>query len=198
MPLIRPALLLAFAAAPLAAQAPAAPVVIPPAAQQIAAAVLPLTPDMREGATVMGYKEAGKLVVLREGKNGMNCLALYVMRPDFHVACYHNSLEPFMLRGRELRASGVKGPAVDSTRFAEIRSGKLKFPAQGSLHTLTTKKENYDAATGKVKEAGLLTVLYIPNATAESIGITAVPQENGPWIMFPGTLKAHVMMSGKM
>lgn len=200
---MRSLLFLSLVAAPLAAQvtvaaAPAAPTPIPPVEQQIAAAVLALPAEMRDGATVMGYKEAGKLVVLREGKNGMHCLALYVMRPDFHVACYHKSLEPFMARGRALRAEGVKGEQVDSVRFKEIKSGKLKMPKQGSLYTLTTKKENYDAATNKVSTAGLLTVLYIPGATTESIGITSTPRAEGPWIMFPGTPKAHVMMSGKM
>ncbi|MBI5600036.1 MAG: hypothetical protein HY944_00570 [Gemmatimonadetes bacterium] len=171
---------------------------IPPVEQQMAAAVLALPAEMRDGATVMGYREAGKLVVLREGKNGMHCLALYVTRPDFHVACYHKSLEPFMARGRALRAAGVKGEQVDSVRFKEIKSGKLKMPKQGSLYTLTTKKENYDAATNKVSTAGLLTVLYVPGATTETIGITSQPRPEGPWIMFPGTPKAHVMMSGKM
>jgi len=186
------------ASAALPTTATAAQVPVPPAAQQIAAAVLPLPAEMRDGATVMGYREPNKLVVLREGKNGMTCLALYVMRPDFHVACYQNSLEPFMARGRELRAQGVTGAKVDSVRFAEIKSGKLKMPAQGTLYTITTKKENFDAATNKVKDAGLLTVLYIPGATTESIGITDKPREDGPWIMFPGTAKAHVMMAGKM
>jgi predicted unusual protein kinase regulating ubiquinone biosynthesis (AarF/ABC1/UbiB family) len=172
---------------------------MPTAEQQIAAAVLPLSKEMQAGATVMGYKTKGKLEVLRKGTNGMHCLALYVERPDFHVACYHESLEPFMLRGRQLRAEGVKaGAAVDSIRFAEIKSGKLKMPAQGALHTITAKKDDYDAATNKVKNAGLLTVLYVPGATAESIGISATPKEEGPWIMFPGTPKAHVMMAGKM
>ncbi len=206
---MRPLILLSLTAAALGAQAPAAPAAqvpaapaaqapIPPSAQQIAAAVIPLPADMRDGATVMGYREPGKLVVLREGKNGMHCLALYVTRPDFHVACYHKSLEPFMARGRELRAQGVKGAGVDSVRFAEIKSGKLKMPAQGSLYTVTAKKEGFDPAANKVTGAGLLTVLYVPYATPESIGITAQPREEGPWLMFPGTPKAHVMISGKM
>jgi hypothetical protein len=192
---------LALACSPLAAQAtavPAGPVSIPPAAQQIAAAVLPLPAELRAGAMVMGYREAGKLVVLRSGTNGMHCLALYVMRPDFHVACYHESLESFMARGRALRAQGVTGAKVDTVRFAEIRSGKLKMPAQGALYTVTAKKEAFDAVTNTVKDAGLLTVLYIPGATPESTGITAQPRAEGPWLMFPGTPKAHVMMSGKM
>lgn len=191
-------LIAAFAAPLTAQQAPSAPADIPPVAQQIAAAVLPLPAELRDGATVMGYKQAGKLAVLREGKNGMHCLALYVVRPDFHVACYHKSLEPFMARGRELRARGVTGAKVDSVRFAEIKIGTLKMPAQGSLYTVTAKKSAYNPATNTVKDAGLLTVLYIPYATTESIGITSQPRDNGPWLMFPGTPKAHVMVSGKM
>src|SRR5262245_19509781 len=69
---------------------------VPPADEQIAAAVLPLPADLRGNARVLGYKAPGTaLVPLREGANGMVCLALYVTRPDFHVACYHEGLEPF-------------------------------------------------------------------------------------------------------
>ena len=35
-----------------------------------------------------------------------------------------------MLRGRELRAQGVKDPQVDTVRFAEVKSGKLVMPKQ--------------------------------------------------------------------
>jgi hypothetical protein len=190
---MRPLALFVFTAFATVAQAQ-----VPPAAEQIAAAVLPLPAELRAGATVLGYREPGKLVVLREGKNGMHCLALYVTRPDFHVACYHKGLEPFMARGRELRAQGVTGARVDTVRFAEIRSGKLKMPAQGSLFSITAKKGDYDAKTATVRNAGTLMVLYIPGATPESIGITSQPREDGPWLMFPGTPKAHVMISGRM
>ena len=199
---MRALLILPLAAAALQAQnpaAPAAPIVIPPEAQQVAAAVIPLPEGMRAGATVMGFREAGKLVTLREGTNGMHCLALYVMRPDFHVACYHKSLEPFMARGRELRASGVTGSQVDSVRFREVREKKLAMPTMGALYSVTTEKANYDPATNKLKGApNLLAVVYVPNATPESTGIPAQPRPDGPWMMFPGTLKAHIMMVGTM
>jgi hypothetical protein len=171
---------------------------VPPVAQQIAAAVLPLPADLRAGATVMGYREAGKLEVLRQGTNDMRCLALYVSRPDFHVACYHDGLEPFMSRGRALREQGVTGGAVDSARFREIASGALRMPAYGALYSITVKKEQFDAATNTVKDGGLLAVIYMPGATAQSTGISAIPRPDGPWLMFPGTPKAHVMMVGSM
>jgi hypothetical protein len=182
----------------LRAQAPSAP--IPPADEQIAAAVLPLPADLRADATVLGYKTAGKLEVLRQGKNGMRCLALYVSRPDFHVACYHDSLEPFMARGRELREKGVTAlAAVDSIRFAEIASGKLKMPAHGALYTLTAKdKKAWDPSTRTVTGATPLGIVYLPFATPENSGLSAKPTKNGPWLMDAGTAKAHVMIVGSM
>ncbi len=58
---------------------------------------------------VWGYDASKKLVKLREGTNDMICLASNPDGEQFHVACYHKLLEPFMARGRELRAQGVKG-----------------------------------------------------------------------------------------
>ena len=172
--------------------------VIPPEAQQIAAAVQPLPKELRDGAAVLGYRTAGKLELLREGKNGMRCLALYVVRPDFHVACYHDGMEPFMARGRELRAQGITGAKVDTVRFAEIKSGKLPMPSHGALYSLTGKKGAYDPATGKITGASQLSVVYMPGATGETTGISTVPVKDGPWMMFPGTPKAHIMIVGSM
>ena len=189
------AAVLAVAPSMLAAQN-AAP---PPVAQQIAAAVHALPAAMRDSATVMGYRTGTRLEVIRPGTNGMRCLALYVTRPDFHVACYHDSLEPFMARGRELREGGMTNARqVDSARFAEIGSGKLKMPAQGMLYTLTGKKETFNAATGAITGAQLLAVLYIPNATTASTGLPTSGGGGGPWLMNAGTPKAHVMIIGSM
>lgn len=181
------------------AQTPAAaPTTLPTVDQQIAAAVLPLPKDMRDGATVMGYRTADKLEVLRKGKGTMTCLALFAVREDFHVACYHNSLERFMARGRELRAQGVKGEQVDSVRFKEIKAGKLVMPKQAALYSLTGPKTAWDPATGNVKGANPLGVVYMPNATPESVGLTTNPVPGMPWMMFPGTPKAHIMIIGSM
>ncbi|WP_417558540.1 hypothetical protein [Mesoflavibacter zeaxanthinifaciens] len=42
---------------------------------QIKTAVLAAPEMYRDGATVLGYNQEGKLVTLREGNNGMVCLA---------------------------------------------------------------------------------------------------------------------------
>jgi hypothetical protein len=160
--------------------------------------VLPLPADLRAGARVLGYKTGKELVPLRDGVNGMICLALYVTRPDFHVACYHEGLEPFMARGRELRAQGVADNRVDSVRFAEIASGKLKMPRAGALYSLTGEKSVWNASARTATGARPLAVIYMPGATTKSTGITSAASRNTPWLMFPGTAKAHVMIIGSM
>ena len=172
---------------------------VAPASQQIAAAVLALPEELRDGATVLGYAAPDKLVPLRQGKNDMICLATDPTVADFHVSCYHKSMEPFMARGRELRAQGVKGPQVDTVRFAEVKSGKLKMPSQpAALYQLFGKPGSYDAATNRVADAQTLYVVYMPFATASSTGLSPKPKAGTPWIMFPGTPKAHIMFTPSM
>ncbi len=170
---------------------------IPPKDEQIAAAVLPLPPEYRAGARVLGYGSDGKLTTLRDGKV-MTCLARDPKAPRFHVACYHESMEPFMARGRELRAQGVTNAAeIDSTRFREVKSGKIampKYPA--ALYSLTDGA--FDPKTGTAPGAKHLYVVYVPYATSESTGLSAKPNGNQPWIMFPGTPKAHIMFTSSM
>lgn len=169
----------------------------PPAAQQIASAVLALPEKMRDEAGVMGYKTAGKLELLRASKNGMICLADDPAEDKFHVSCYHEAMEPFMARGRALRATGVKGAQVDTARFAEVKTGKLKMPtAPASLYQIFG--DSFDAATSKVANGRALFVVYVPFATEKSTGLSTAPSDSKPWLMLPGTPKAHIMFSSSM
>lgn len=167
-----------------------------PPAQQIALAVLPLPQAFRADATVLGYDAAGKLVTLRAGKGVMTCLASNPKEPTtFHVACYQNSMEPFMARGRALRAAGANDAKVDTVRFAEAKTGKLRLPKQAAaLWTLTGPWSAVDVAAGTVSAAVRpLYEVYLPYATAASTGLPDQPIRNGPWLMDPGTPKAHIM-----
>lgn len=192
----------ALATTPLAvsAQSPGAAANPPAAAQQIAAAVLPLPVEFRESARVMGYRPNQKgLVTLRDGPGPFNCLASDPAQQQFHVACYHESLEPFMARGRALRAEGTTGDQVDTVRFAEVKSGKLVMPSQpAALYSLSGPAGAFDAATGTAPGARPLFVIYIAGATPESTGLSAKPVQGAPWIMYPGTPKAHIMLVPRM
>jgi len=198
-------LALSFALAPVALSAQQSASTPPPAhptltaEQQVAAATLALPPELRAGATVLGYDAAGKLGRLHAGTNAMICLAPNPATPRFQSACYHESLEPFMARGRELRAQGVTGEKVDTVRFAEAKAGKLALPkGPAVLYQLFGAPGAYDATTNTVKDGSPLYVVYIPYATAETTGLQAKPTQGTPWIMFPGTPKAHIMFTPRM
>jgi hypothetical protein len=166
----------------------------PPPEEQIRAAVLAAPADRRESAGVLGWDAGGKLVVLRERQNDLLCLADDPRDDRFSAACYHESLEPFMARGRELQAQGM--PEVDrqETRWKEIEAGTLAMPREPrTLHVLTGSA--FDAATGEVRDAFLRWVVYVPFATAESTGLPAQPSAGAPWLMFPGTAGAHIMIT---
>jgi hypothetical protein len=192
--------LLALAMSPAVVHAQAPSTALPATEQQISAAVLALPQEFRADARVLGY-QAGlrELVPLREGKGPFTCLANDPAGEQFHVACYHQSLEPFMARGRALRASGVKGDQVDTVRFAEVRARKLMMPTHpASLYQLFGPPGAFDAATGTAPKAQPLYIVYLPGATAASTGTSAKPVEGTPWLMFPGTPKAHIMFQPRL
>lgn len=170
---------------------------IPPEEKQIKAAVSAAPEDIREGAKVLGYNEVGELVTLRKGTNELICLADNPEEEQFHVACYHKDLEPFMKRGRELRAEGKFHKEVKEIRKQEIEAGKIPMPEKPmALYSLTASKEGYDYSTDSIINASPLYVIYIPYATEKSTGIPPKPfGESAPWLMNPGEPWAHIMIS---
>ena len=167
---------------------------IPPAGDQISAAILAAPEDRRAGAAVLGYSADGKIVTLRKGKNDLICLADDPTKDPFSVACYHKDLEPFMARGRELEAQGVTGKVRHATRAKEVEEGKLFMPHTGrTLYVLNGK--GYDKAKGEIIDGYLRWVIYQPFATTESTGLTTSPSPGAPWLMYPGEAGAHIMIS---
>lgn len=165
--------------------------------RQVAEAVLAAPPSKRAGAGVLGYADGSELATLREGSNELLCLADEPSDDRFEVSCYHRDLEPFMARGRELREQGLEGGEVDSVRFAEIESGELSYPDHpAALFTLAAPTAPDDPAAGEPpEESRRLTVLYVPRATAEQLGLPGEPSGGLPWLMEQGRLDAHVMIS---
>ncbi|MBM3811609.1 MAG: hypothetical protein FJW20_08220 [Acidimicrobiia bacterium] len=160
---------------------------------QIASAVQAAPVDRRAEAAVLGYNASGELVTLREGKNDMVCLADDPKAKGFEVACYHKDLEPFMARGRELAKKGVGGRERHDQRNQEVKDGKIPMPREARMLYVMTG-DGWDAAAGKVTNSYLRWVVYVPYATPESIGLP-VKASNEPWLMYPGTPGAHIMIS---
>lgn len=185
---------LRLAAAIVSALGASALAAVPPAAEQIAASILAAPAERREGAAVLGYDETGKLVTLRPGTNDLVCLYDDPKDDRWSVACYHQDLESFMARGRELEAQGVTGKERTDTRFKEVDDGKLSMPKEPrTLYVLAGS--GFDAATGAVKDAYLRWVIYTPYATPESTGLSTKPADNAPWLMDPGKAGAHIMIT---
>lgn len=169
---------------------------VTPSDIQVAAAVLAAPESERAGATVLGYEPSGDLTTLREGTNEMVCLADDPSDQLFSVACYHHALEPYMARGRALRAEGVSDPNErNRIRWEEADAGTLAMPeAPATLYVLSGS--GFDSRSGSVTEPYLRYVIYTPWATVESTGLPSRPLGPGsPWLMFPGTAGAHIMIS---
>jgi hypothetical protein len=165
----------------------------------IATALMAAPKASRERCKVIGFNMDGEFVTFREGDNEFIVLVDDPKKPGFNAACYHKDLEPFMARGRELRAQGKTATEIFDIREAEAKSGKLDMGKPGStLHIYYGPNETYDPETFEVEDAHYRYVVYMPFATSESTGLPEVPiAANHPWIMNPGTHRAHIMISPK-
>ncbi len=162
----------------------------------IATALMAAPKVSRSGCKVIGYNMAGEFVTLREGDNEFIVLVDNPNQDGFNAACYHKDLEPFMARGRALRAEGKTGQEIFAIREAEMKSGQIKITPGSTLHIYYGAKTMYDPETSKVEGAQLRYVVYMPWATSESTGLPEAPiAPNHPWIMEPGTHRAHIMIS---
>lgn len=164
--------------------------------QEIAAAVQPLPPSLQKDAAVYGWRDK-RLELLRKGTNGMMCLSDDMAKKNFHVACYHESLDPFMAKGRELTWKGMDRSAIDSARQDDIAKKKWKMPDGPTLlYELSGPEGSYDAATNTVKGARPTYVVYIPYATPAKTGLALEGARGGiPWMMYPGEPWAHIMIN---
>ncbi|GLR17500.1 hypothetical protein [Portibacter lacus] len=163
----------------------------------IATAVMAAPAEHRAECTVIGYNMAGEFVTMKEGSNELICLADDPKKKGFSAACYHQSLEPFMARGRALKAEGKSATEIFDIREEEVKSGKLSMGETGStLHIYYGGETMYDPETSIVDGAKYRYVVYMPWATAASTGLPERPiAANHPWIMNPGTHRAHIMIS---
>ena len=161
---------------------------VSPSDQQLKEAVLALPEVDRANAKVWGYNTDGEMLVLQKGGSGYVCLADDPNKKGFSVSCYHQDLEPFMARGRQLQKENKTFKEIFDMREAEAKKGKLKMPKNPStLHILSGES---------LEKANYRYVVYIPWATAASTGLPLKEVVPGaPWIMDPGTHRAHIMIS---
>ncbi len=162
---------------------------------QIQQAILALPEEFREGAMVLGYKGSSELTVIREGNNTMICLADDPRMDGFKVVGYHKDLDPFMQLGRTLKKEGKSVKEIFEIRKDEIKSGNINIRDGSLLYVVSCQ---YDEQ-GQPIDLYQRFVVYMPFATAESTGLALTPSyPGGPWIMDPGTHRAHIMINPTM
>ena len=163
----------------------------------IAAAVLPLPEQLRPGATVVRLNTSLQPEVLRQGKNGMVCIADRPNDEAFDVRCYRDTFIPVVYRAFQL------GYQVDGEKVAsEIKSGKLKLSNEPTAgYRCLGPNAGYDPARQSINsQIECWQSIHFPFRTAAEIGLPderAVPesqQREVPYVMASGTYWSHVMI----
>ena len=166
---------------------------IPPAEWQVKTALMAVPDDYREGAKVYGYDAEGNFTTLQKGTNDYIAIADDPTNEKFSTAAYHRELEPFMARGRELKAQGMDSKEIFDTRENEVKSGQLDMPDKA---TLCVFSGDVNEETMEIDNPYVRYVFYIPYATGESTGLPTTPTPPGhAWLMDPGTHRAHIMIT---
>lgn len=98
-----------------------------------------------------------------------------------------------MARGRELKKEGKSEEEIFNIREEEAKAGKLAMPDKALLAVLNGE---INSGTQEIEKQHLRYVFYIPFETAETTGLPLAPASpGGPWIMNPGTHRAHIMIT---
>ena len=163
----------------------------------IAAAVLPLPEQLRAGATVVRLDASLQPQVLRQGSNGMVCIADKPNDDRFDVRCYRDTFIPVVYRAFQL-GYAVAGAKVGD----EIKAGKLQLSNQPTAgYRCLGPATGYDASSNSLSpEVDCWESVHFPFQTAEELGLpdeSVVPksQTRGmPFVMGSGTYWAHVMI----
>ncbi len=165
----------------------------PDAAAQdaIALAVAPIPSETEQATAKVIRKQGNEWVMLREGAGPFICIADDPGADGFHSACYHESLEPYMARGRELTSRGVTGRENVETRMAEIEAGTLEMPSYAFLHAIFAA-DGWSGDMDAVQRHH--SVIYTPFATAEDLGLPT-RATRGAWLMAGGTANSHIMIT---
>lgn len=153
--------------------------------------------ELKEGARILAYDDQGMYRLVRDGDNGLTCVADNPGQEGFEVVCYHSELEAYMARGRELRAEGMSGMETVTKRGEEIEDGTLAFTeGPATLYIRYGDEAYYDEESGEVMASNLRYVIYTPYATSATTGLPTQPAGPGaPWLMLPGDWRAHIMIT---
>lgn len=157
----------------------------------VALAIAPIPTETEQASAKVMQKQGDEWVTLRDGAGPFICIADDPSAEGFHSACYHESLEPYMARGRELTSQGIAGRENVEMRMSEIEAGTLEMPGYAFLHAIYAG-EGWSGDMDAVLRHQA--VIYTPFATAEDLGLPT-QATRGAWLMGAGTANSHVMIT---
>lgn len=174
----------------------------PPATAEIATATVPLPELMRAGAAVVRLDAAGKPESLREGSNGMVCIADLPGDAEFDVRCYNKDFIAVVYRSFQLRRQVGTHGGVNASIEAEIKAGKIKLPEQPTAgYRCLGPASAYDAASNTTKPPmHCWQSIHFPYRTAAELGlldesqVTEAQKSMLPYVMSSGRYWSHVMI----
>jgi hypothetical protein len=117
---------------------------------------------------------------------------------EFDARCYQSSFMPVVLRGRELRESGMKPDDVEKKIDSEIQLKKIALPDHPTAgYRMLGPISAYDQKTNTAGNAiESWQSVHFPYKTAKEIGLPVegeVPR-TVPYVMASGTYWSHVMI----
>ncbi len=162
-----------------------------PADQQLATVRLLLPEGAREHVEFILPSADGD-VVHRAGDGEWICRGDRPGDDRLNLSCYTRSAAPFLDRQRELVSQDIRGAAMREVLDQEARSGELQLPAYG-LELSASGSLGEDGTLPE--EMSVYYLLYIPFATAASIGVSDVAPEDPtvPYLHQAGTHESHIM-----
>ena len=97
---------------------------------------------------------------------------------------------------------GLPAPGAERLLQLDPAASEIRFTLDATMHevqgsfNLSEGEIRFDAETGTIENPFLRWVFYTPWATPESTGLPTAPTGPGaPWLMFPGTAGAHIMIT---
>ena len=156
------------------------------AADTIERALPDLPAEARDGATVIKWNPDFTYETLKEGTNSWVCFELPPQGP-YTVQCSSGSSLKFTAQFlRFLAESGGNSEEFVALQDAAEADGSLVPAEHGSVIRLVRR---HAQARGQVH-----TIISMPGATTESLGLPDNPDQGIAWIMYAGTPGAHIMI----
>ncbi len=145
--------------------------------------------NLRDGATVIKWKDDGTYDTLKKGSNRLFCYdrSGEPGRQPFAVQCTSLGNIDRVKQNRKFEAMQDKTARQKALDEAEANGTRVK-PEFGSVW--------YDMNGPDKDHARIHVTIAVPGATAQSMGLPDSPGKGGAWIMNPGTSTAHIMTPG--